>query len=170
MQVGIEQCSVVVLTVGRPSLDVLLDALAQAPGPRPAELVLVDDRPTGDPLRPERPGLPPLRVVGTGARLVRGRRWITHPVRPVDRWVSVRVQAGNADDVLMRRLHGPDWRGRPGAPPPRRPPDPASLRGRTSPPPPGRGRGSPRGPPPARCSRRWPPGTSCAAWSSTGGC
>ena len=41
-----------------------------------------------------------------------GERWITHPVRPVDRWVSVRVQAGNADDVLMRRLHGPDWRRR----------------------------------------------------------
>src|ERR671929_237350 len=66
MQVGIEQCSVVVPTVGRPSLDVLLDALAQAPGPRPAELVLVDDRPTGEPLHPERPGLPPVRVVRTG--------------------------------------------------------------------------------------------------------
>ncbi len=222
----------VVPTIGRPSLDVLLDALAAAPGPRPAELIVVDDRPTGAPLRPERPGLPPLRVVrtggggpararnlgwrtartewiafldddvvpdpdwyqrleedvadtapdvagsqgrvrvplpadrrptdwergtaglatsswitadlacrravlaavggfderfprafredsdlalrmmGTGARLVRGQRGITHPVRPADRWVSVRVQAGNADDVLMRRLHGPDWRER----------------------------------------------------------
>src|SRR3954470_20552320 len=228
----LERSSVVVPTVGRPSLDVLLDALAAAPGPRPAELILVDDRPTGSPLRPERPGLPPVRVVrtggggpararnlgwrtartewiafldddvvpdpdwyerfdddlaglgpdvagsqgrvrvplpedrrptdwergtaglatsawitadlayrraalaavggfderfprafredsdlalrvmDTGARLVRGQRWITHPVRPVDRWVSVRVQAGNADDVLMRRLHGPDWRRR----------------------------------------------------------
>jgi HAD superfamily hydrolase (TIGR01662 family) len=226
------ECTVVVPTIGRPSLDVLLDALAAAPGPRPAELVLVDDRPTGEPLRPERPGLPPVRVVrtggggpararnlgwrsartpwiafldddvvpdpdwyerlaedladlpadvagsqgrvrvplpedrrptdwergtaglatsswitadlayrrsalsavggfderfprafredsdlalrimDTGARLVRGERWITHPVRPTDRWVSVRVQAGNADDVLMRRLHGPDWRRR----------------------------------------------------------
>src|SRR4051794_36045353 len=66
MQVGIEECSVVVPTVGRPSLDVLLDALAQAPGPRPAELVLVDDRATGAPLRPERAGLPPVRVVRTG--------------------------------------------------------------------------------------------------------
>ncbi|MGY1635552.1 HAD-IIIA family hydrolase [Geodermatophilus sp. SYSU D00742] len=241
MQVGIEQCSVVVPTVGRPSLDVLLDALAAAPGPRPAELVLVDDRPTGTPLRPERPGLPPVRVVrtggggpararnlgwrtartewiafldddvvpdpdwyqrlaadlsvlpsdvagsqgrvrvplpgdrrptdwergtaglatsswitadlayrraalasvggfderfprafredsdlalrimDTGARLTRGSRWITHPVRPVDRWVSLRVQAGNADDVLMRRLHGPDWRERADAPLGRRP-------------------------------------------------
>jgi hypothetical protein len=33
-----------------------------------------------------------------------------HPVRPADRWVSLRMQAGNADDVLMRRLHGPRWR------------------------------------------------------------
>src|ERR687889_405150 len=228
----LERSSIVVPTIGRPSLDVLLDALAAAPGPRPAELVLVDDRPTGSPLRPDRPGLPPVRVVrtggggpararnlgwrtartewiafldddvvpdpdwyealdadlaglpadvagsqgrvrvplpedrrptdwergtaglatsswitadlayrraalaavggfderfprafredsdlalrvlGTGARLTRGQRWITHPVRPVDRWVSVRVQAGNADDVLIRRLHGPTWRER----------------------------------------------------------
>jgi HAD superfamily hydrolase (TIGR01662 family) len=227
-----ERATLVVPTIGRPSLDVLLDALAAADGPRPAELVLVDDRPTGAPLSPDRPGLPPVRVVrtggggpararnlgwrtartewvafldddvvpdpdwyealeedlaelpadaagsqgrvrvplpadrrptdwergtaglarsswitadlayrraalsavggfderfprafredsdlalrvmDTGARLVRGRRWITHPVRPVDRWVSVRVQAGNADDVLMRRLHGPTWRER----------------------------------------------------------
>src|ERR687889_1262167 len=241
MQVGIEQCSVVVPTVGRPSLDVLLDALAQAPGPRPAELVLVDDRPTGEPLHPERPGLPPVRVVrtggggpararnlgwrsvrtawvafldddvvpdpdwyqrlaedlsdlpgdvagsqgrvrvplpedrrptdwergtaglatsswitadlayrraalaavggfderfprafredsdlalrvmDTGARLTRGQRSITHPVRPVDRWVSARVQAGNADDVLMRRLHGRPWRERADAAVGRRP-------------------------------------------------
>src|SRR3954451_21080307 len=62
----LERSSVVVPTIGRPSLDVLLDALAAAPGPRPAELVLVDDRPTGEPLRPERPGLPPVRVVRSG--------------------------------------------------------------------------------------------------------
>ncbi|MGY1752098.1 HAD-IIIA family hydrolase [Blastococcus sp. SYSU D01042] len=226
------ECTVVVPTIGRASLDALLDALAAAPGPRPTELVLVDDRRSGPPLTPERPGLPPVRVVrtggggpararnlgwrsartpwiafldddvvpdpdwygclaadlaglpadvagsqgrvrvplpedrpptdwergtaglagsswitadlayrraalatvggfderfprafredsdlalrvmDTGARLVRGERWITHPVRPTDRWTSVRVQAGNADDVLMRRLHGPDWRQR----------------------------------------------------------
>jgi HAD superfamily hydrolase (TIGR01662 family) len=237
----LDQCTVVVPTIGRPSLDALLDALATAPGPRPAELVLVDDRPTGDPLRPERPGLPPLRVVrtggrgpagarnlgwrtartdwvafldddvvpdadwydslaadlaalpddvagsqglvhvplpadrrptdwergtaglatsrwitadlayrraalaavggfderfprafredsdlalrvmDTGSRLTVGQRRITHPVRPVDRWISVRVQAGNADDVLMRRLHGADWRERAAAPVGRRP-------------------------------------------------
>src|SRR3954453_3256912 len=241
MQVGIEQCSVVVPTVGRPSLDVLLDALAKAPGPRPVELVLVDDRPTGEPLRPERPGLPPVRVVrtggggpararnlgwrsvrtewvafpdddvvpdpdwyqrlaedlsglpdgvagsqgrvrvplpedrrptdwergtaglatsswitadpayrraalaavggfderfprafredsdlalrvlDTGARLVRGQRGITHPVRPVDRWISLRGQAGNAGTVLERRLPGPGWRRRADAPLGRRP-------------------------------------------------
>ena len=235
------EVSVVVPTIGRPSLDALLDVLATASGPRPAELVLVDDRPTGAPLTPDRPGLPPVRVVrtggggpaaarnlgwrtarspwiafldddvvpdpdwyeqlhadlrdlppdvagsqgrvrvplpegrrptdwergtaglatsswitadlayrraalaavggfderfprafredsdlalrvmGTGGRLVRGQRWITHPVRPVDRWVSLRVQAGNADDVLMRRLHGPGWRDRADAPLGRRP-------------------------------------------------
>jgi HAD superfamily hydrolase (TIGR01662 family) len=234
-------CSLVVPTIGRLSLDVLLDALAAASGPRPAELVLVDDRPSGSPLRPDRPGLPPvrmlrtggggpararnlgwraartpwvafldddvvpdadwferlaedltglptdvagsqgrvrvplpadrrptdwergtaglatsawitadlayrraalaavggfderfprafredsdlaLRVMDTGARLVRGSRWITHPVRPVDRRISLRVQAGNADDVLMRRLHGPSWRERAQAPLGRRP-------------------------------------------------
>src|SRR3954451_2199680 len=228
----LERSSVVVPTIGRPSLDVLLEALAAAAGPRPAALIRVDARPTGSPLRPERPGLPPVRVVrtggggpaaarnlgwriahtswiafldddvvpdpdwyekladdlaalpadvagtqgrvrvplpedrrptdwergtaglatsswitadlayrraalaavggfderfprafredsdlalrvmDTGARLVRGQRWITHPVRPADRWISVRVQAGNADDVLMRRLHGRNWRTR----------------------------------------------------------
>ncbi|MGI8576613.1 MAG: HAD-IIIA family hydrolase [Nocardioidaceae bacterium] len=57
-----------------------------------------------------------LRVIAQGGRLVRGRRGVIHPVRPVDDWVSVRVQAGNADDVLMRRLHGPHWRRRAQAP------------------------------------------------------
>jgi histidinol-phosphate phosphatase family protein len=51
-----------------------------------------------------------LRVQRDGWRLVRGSRLTTHPVRAADRWVSVRTQAGNGDDVLMRRLHGPDWR------------------------------------------------------------
>jgi HAD superfamily hydrolase (TIGR01662 family) len=62
-----------------------------------------------------------LRVLDAGGRLVRGRRRITHPVRPADRWISLRVQAGNADDVLMRRLHGRDWRARADAPLGRRP-------------------------------------------------
>jgi histidinol-phosphate phosphatase family protein len=37
-----------------------------------------------------------------------------HPVRPADDWVSLRQQAGAADDALMRRLHGRDWRRRAG--------------------------------------------------------
>src|SRR5215213_735737 len=232
----LERSSVVVPTIGRPSLDVLLDALATAPGPRPAELILVDDRPAGTPLRPDRLGLPPVRVVSTGGggpararnlgwrtagtewiafldddvvpepdwyerleqdladlpadvagsqgrvrvplpedrrptdwergtaglaasswitadlayrratlaalggfderfprafredselayrirragwTLRRGGRTVIHPVRPADRWISLRVQAGNADDVLMRRLHGRGWRERADAP------------------------------------------------------
>ena len=238
---GNSSITVVVPTIGRPSLTVLLDALAGAAGPRPAELVVVDDRPSGAPLQVDRPGLPParvlrtggggpararnlgwraartpwvafldddvvpdadwyerlaadladlpadvagsqgrvhvplpadrrptdwergtaglatsswitadlayrrdalaavggfderfprafredsdlaLRVMDTGARLVRGSRRITHPVRPVDRWISLRTQAGNADDVLMRRLHGRTWRERADAPLGRRP-------------------------------------------------
>src|SRR3954449_7862703 len=66
MQGALARITVVVPTIGRPSLDVLLDALAAASGPRPAELILVDDRPSGPPLHPERPGLPVVRVVRTG--------------------------------------------------------------------------------------------------------
>jgi HAD superfamily hydrolase (TIGR01662 family) len=240
--VQVQECvSVVVPTIGRPSLDDLLDALATGTGPRPAELIVVDDRADGPDLSVDRPGLPrtrvlrtrgggpararnlgwraartewvafldddvvpdgdwyarlgediadlapdvggtqgrvhvplptdrrptdwergtaglatsswitadlayrraalaavggfderfprafredsdlALRVMDTGRRLVRGSRRTTHPVRPVDRWISLRTQAGNADDVLMRRLHGPDWRQRAGAPLGRRP-------------------------------------------------
>jgi GT2 family glycosyltransferase len=57
------------------------------------------------------------RLVAAGWRLEHGRRESEHPVRPADRWVSVRLQAGNADDALMDILHGPDWRRRAGAPP-----------------------------------------------------
>lgn len=53
-----------------------------------------------------------LRVTGASYRIASGRRFVTHPVRPADRLVSVRLQAGNADDVLMRALHGPHWRER----------------------------------------------------------
>jgi histidinol-phosphate phosphatase family protein len=51
-----------------------------------------------------------LRVLRTGGRLARGRRVTTHPVRPQGFWASVRAQKGNADDVLMTRLHGRRWR------------------------------------------------------------
>jgi glycosyltransferase involved in cell wall biosynthesis len=51
-----------------------------------------------------------VRVRRAGVDLVRGTRSCLHPVRPAGPWTSVRSQAGNADDVLMRRLHGPQWR------------------------------------------------------------
>lgn len=57
-----------------------------------------------------------LRVLGAGWRLTAGNRGTRHPVRPADRWTSVRLQAGNADDVLMTRRHGPDWWDRAAAP------------------------------------------------------
>jgi histidinol-phosphate phosphatase family protein len=57
-----------------------------------------------------------LRALRAGYVLARGEREITHPVRPAGRWVSVAAQAGNADDVLMRRKHGRGWRSAAGAP------------------------------------------------------
>jgi hypothetical protein len=57
-----------------------------------------------------------LRVQDAGWELAKGRRTTTHPVRPADPWVSLRLQAGNADDVLMTRLHGPGWWARARAP------------------------------------------------------
>jgi hypothetical protein len=60
------------------------------------------------------------RVVAAGWRIVDGARCCTHPVRPADRWVSVRLQAGNADDALMRVRHGRHWREVAGVPAGRR--------------------------------------------------
>ncbi|WP_327580961.1 glycosyltransferase family 2 protein [Nonomuraea sp. NBC_00507] len=51
-----------------------------------------------------------LRVARAGHRLVRGDRVTAHPVRPDGFWASVRFQRGNADDALMRHVHGPGWR------------------------------------------------------------
>jgi histidinol-phosphate phosphatase family protein len=45
-----------------------------------------------------------------------GLRSTAHPVRPSDDWASVRQQAGNADDSLMRAVHGPHWHRRAAAP------------------------------------------------------
>ncbi len=53
-----------------------------------------------------------LRVRDAGWELVVGDRTVLHPVRPAGRAVSVDVQRGNADDALMRRLHGRRWRQR----------------------------------------------------------
>jgi histidinol-phosphate phosphatase family protein len=62
-----------------------------------------------------------LRVTRAGWDIVRGRRWVEHPVWPAGAAVSLRKQAGNADDPLMRALHGRGWRARAGVPPGRRP-------------------------------------------------
>jgi hypothetical protein len=56
-----------------------------------------------------------LRLMDAGFGLARGTRVVDHPVRPAPPWISVRTQAGNADDALLRRLHGRDWRSRAGA-------------------------------------------------------
>ena len=61
------------------------------------------------------------RVRRAGWSLRRGRRRVTHPVRPENFWISVRTQRGNADDVLLRRLYGPYWRSVLEIPPGRRP-------------------------------------------------
>jgi len=53
-----------------------------------------------------------LRLREHGGLLVSGIRLTEHPVRDAGPWVSLRAQAGNADDQLMRRLHGRDWRAR----------------------------------------------------------
>ncbi|MFF4759212.1 glycosyltransferase family 2 protein [Streptomyces sp. NPDC001292] len=50
-----------------------------------------------------------LRALRAGWSLRRGRRVTRHPVRPAPWWASLPAQRGNADDVLMNRLHGPDW-------------------------------------------------------------
>ena len=62
-----------------------------------------------------------LRIVRAGYSIEWGGRWVSHPVRPADHWVSVRLQAGNADDALMAALHGRGWRRTAGAPAGRRP-------------------------------------------------
>jgi glycosyltransferase involved in cell wall biosynthesis len=53
-----------------------------------------------------------LRVQDAGYQIVRGSRVTTHPVKPATFLTSVRDQRGNADDALMRRLVGPQWRSR----------------------------------------------------------
>ena len=61
-----------------------------------------------------------LRLLERGWRIIEGERQVRHPVRPADAWVSVRLQAGNADDARMRVRHGPAWRVRAGVPSGRR--------------------------------------------------
>src|SRR5919109_2529874 len=57
-----------------------------------------------------------LRLSAAGYRIVEGRRTVVHPVGSASPAVSLAKQAGNADDVLMRRLHGPRWRNSAGVP------------------------------------------------------
>src|SRR3954464_11304219 len=52
-----------------------------------------------------------LRVLDAGWELRLGRRSVTHPVQPASPWISIKQQAGNADDALMRSIHGRTWRG-----------------------------------------------------------
>jgi HAD superfamily hydrolase (TIGR01662 family) len=57
-----------------------------------------------------------LRVTQAGGAIVAGSREVLHPPRPAGFWASLGQQRGNADDRLMRALHGPDWRRLAGAP------------------------------------------------------
>ena len=52
-----------------------------------------------------------LRLQAEGGKLAMGRRRVSHPVRPAPWWISLRLQAGNRDDVLMAALHGRRWQG-----------------------------------------------------------
>jgi histidinol-phosphate phosphatase family protein len=51
-----------------------------------------------------------MRVLRGGWQIVRGAREVVHPVGEAGFWVSVERQRGNADDVLMRAVHGRHWR------------------------------------------------------------
>jgi hypothetical protein len=61
-----------------------------------------------------------LRVRRSGHRLIRGSRRALHPIGPAGPWASLTRQAGNADDALLRRLHGRHWRSLAGVPAGRR--------------------------------------------------
>lgn len=58
-----------------------------------------------------------LRVQDLGYRIVRGERVTTHPAHRSTFLTSLHQQRGNADDALMRRLVGTDWRARVGGRP-----------------------------------------------------
>lgn len=57
-----------------------------------------------------------LRLSAAGWQLARGQRRALHPVGPSTWRTSITAQRGNADDALMRRLHGRSWRRRGRAP------------------------------------------------------
>jgi histidinol-phosphate phosphatase family protein len=62
-----------------------------------------------------------LRVTQAGYTITPGARRTLHPVRPAPWNASVAQQRGNADDALMRAVHGRHWHQRAGADPGRRP-------------------------------------------------
>jgi histidinol-phosphate phosphatase family protein len=51
-----------------------------------------------------------MRLLHAGWQIVAGARRSDHPAGPTGFWTSVRRQRGNAEDVLMRALHGRHWR------------------------------------------------------------
>ncbi len=52
-----------------------------------------------------------LRTIQAGFDIVAGRRVTVHPLRSRGGWrSSIRAQAGNADNALLRAKFGPDWR------------------------------------------------------------
>jgi histidinol-phosphate phosphatase family protein len=52
-----------------------------------------------------------VRMVAGGGTIVRGERACTHPIAETAWWSSLRAQAGNRDDALLRRKYGRRWRG-----------------------------------------------------------
>jgi GT2 family glycosyltransferase len=58
-----------------------------------------------------------LRIRRAGFGLMVGDRHVVHPVGAAPWWASVARQRGNADDALMRRVHGARWRVEAEAPP-----------------------------------------------------
>lgn len=56
-----------------------------------------------------------LRIQDAGYRIESGERVTMHPIRQAGFFASVKAQRGNADDALMREVHGPDWRAKIGA-------------------------------------------------------
>jgi histidinol-phosphate phosphatase family protein len=57
-----------------------------------------------------------VRLRRAGWSIEQGGREVVHPVGPADPLVSVRLQRGNADDALMRAVHGIGWRDEASAP------------------------------------------------------
>lgn len=53
-----------------------------------------------------------LRMLDAGWSFHAGCRPTWHPVRKAPWWISVPAQRGNADDALLRRVHGRRWRAR----------------------------------------------------------